>query len=82
MKEEDLKGNIEQAKVKYKEAWWDSDDPVVVFLGQIQEPILLIDFSAFQKAAEEALGRPVWTHEFAEPKELLDDIIKKDQKQR
>lgn len=76
MDEEEGKRNIEEAKAKYKEAWWNSDDPKVLFLGQIQEDILLMDFSKFHKAAEQALGRPVWTHEFAEPKELLDEYYK------
>ena len=76
MEEEELKRNMEEAKAKYKEAWWDSDDPKVLFLGQIQEPILLIDFDKFHKAAEQALGRPVWTHEFAESEELLDEFYK------
>ena len=68
--------NIEQAKAKYKEAWWKSDKPEVLFLGQIQEPTLLMEFSKFHKVTEQALGRPVWTHEFAEPEELLDEYYK------
>ena len=67
---------IEIAKKKYKEKWWDSDNPEEIFLGQIQEDVLIMDFSKFQKATEEALGRSVWTHEFAQPKELLDEYLK------
>jgi len=76
LNEEERERNIEETKAKYKEAWWKSDKAEVLFLGQIQEPILLIDFSKFHKATEQALGRSVETHEFAEPEELLDEYYK------
>ena len=76
MNSEERKRNIEKAKAKYKEAWWESDDLKVLFLGQIQEKILLMDFSKFHKATEQALERPVWTHEFAEPEKLLGEYNK------
>lgn len=33
-----------------------------------------MDFSAFHEAAEKTLKRPVFTHEFANPKSLLDEF--------
>lgn len=83
---------VEETKSKYGDnRWWDSDDPNVLFLGQINEPILLVDFVKFHKATEKALGRPVFTHEFAAsvhellieefegkiPKPAFDDILAK-----
>ncbi len=41
------------------------------FLFQINQPRLCMDFSAFHEATEKALKRPVWTHEFADPKLLI-----------
>ena len=76
MDKKEREKNIEWAKAKYKEAWWESGKPEVLFLGQIQEPILLMDFSKFCKATEQALGRAVGTHEFIEPEELLDEYYK------
>jgi len=45
------------------------------FLFQIQQDKLCMDFSLFHKATEEALGRSVWTHEFAKPEELLREFL-------
>lgn len=39
---------------------------------QMFEPLLCMPFSVFHEAVEKTLGRPVWTHEFA------DDGIKKE----
>jgi len=48
------------------ETWkkW-SDAEIAVF--QLHQEILYIPFSRFHEAVEKALGRPVWTHEFAKP---------------
>lgn len=41
---------------------------------QLNNNLLCMPFSIFHKAVEEALGRPVWTHEFAYPEMLLDEL--------
>jgi hypothetical protein len=41
-----------------------TDQEIVVF--QLYEEKLCMDFSRFHEAVEKVLGRPVWTHEFAE----------------
>lgn len=41
---------------------------------QLQQPRLCMPFSEFHKAVEQSIGRPVWTHEFIEPKSLLAEI--------
>lgn len=65
---------VAEVKAKYSYPWWDDSDPIVVFLGQVQEPILIVEFDMFQEATEKALKRPVWTHEFAMPKLLLEEF--------
>jgi hypothetical protein len=68
------KENIKKTKAKYgKNHWWASKDPKELFWGQINEPILIIDFGKFHEAAEKALGRPVWSHEFARPDVLIQE---------
>jgi hypothetical protein len=55
--------------------WWEKCDAKKVALFQLQEPLLCMDFSAFHKAVEESLGRSVWTHEFANPSRLLEELL-------
>ena len=62
-------------RAKYGDArWWESDDPRVKALGQLQEPIIVMAFDEFHHAVEQAIGRPVWTHEFADPQRLIEEI--------
>ncbi len=55
-----------EAMEKYDENhWWEPDvDPRKYAYYQLQEDILLGDFSHFHESVELLLGRPVWTHEF------------------
>jgi hypothetical protein len=41
------------------------------FLFQINQERLCMDFSVFHESTEKALKRPVYTHEFVNPKLLL-----------
>lgn len=54
------------AMAKYEDNhWWEPDvDPRKYAYYQIQEDILLGNFSHFHEAIELLLGRPVYTHEF------------------
>ena len=54
--------------------WWKHVTPEEAFRFQINEPKLCMDFDAFHKCAEETLGRPVWTHEFAYPDMLRREL--------
>ena len=76
MEYEERRRNVEEAKAKYREAWWESDNPETLFLGQIQEEVLILGFNELRSATKKVLGRPVYTHEFAEPEELLDEFYK------
>ena len=50
--------------------FWEEMDDVARFRFQINEERLCMPFEVFHKAAEVALGRSVWTHEFADPSRL------------
>lgn len=45
------------------------------FVYQITQDRLCMPWDAFHAATETALGRSVWTHEFAEPKSLLREYL-------
>ena len=40
----------------------------------IRQTRLCVPFDVFHEAVEAALGRPVWTHEFANQKRLIDEL--------
>lgn len=44
---------------------------------QLDQEKLCMDFSAFHKAVEDVLGRPVFTHEFIDPQRLKDELDQK-----
>ena len=48
-----------------------------IFVFQISQDKLCIPFEVFQKSAQIALGRPVFTHEFANPQSLLTEFFLK-----
>lgn len=41
---------------------------------QMEQALMCMPFSVFHEATEKALGRPVWTHEFAEPDRLREEL--------
>lgn len=51
--------------------WWEDKSPQEIAEFQLNESLLCMPFDLFHKAVEEWLGRPVWTHEFACPDELM-----------
>jgi hypothetical protein len=65
--QEDKQQQCLETMAKYGDNhWWEPDvDPREYAYYQIQEPILLGDFSHFHTAIELLLSRPVFTHEFA-----------------
>lgn len=66
----------EEAIALAQTGWWKGRDLLEVFWFQINEPKLCMDFPAFHEAAEKALGRPVWTHEFAHVDALRAEFLK------
>lgn len=54
----------EQAIAFHDSEVWKQMDAKAIALFQMEQECLCIPFDVFHKAIEEALGRPVWTHEF------------------
>src|ERR1700680_5089299 len=44
--------------------WWEGKTAQEICRFQLFETRLCMPFELYHKAVEEALGRPVWTHEF------------------
>ena len=57
---------IEMAKT----GWWKTMSAVEIVRFQLYKPVLCMDFSDFHDAAEKALSRGIFTHEFADPDHL------------
>jgi hypothetical protein len=67
---------VNEAKAKYGDNhWWESDDLLTVAYYQMNEPILLIDFSKFHESVEFAIGSPVWTHQFGTMYDALKAMV-------
>jgi hypothetical protein len=47
---------------------------------QLEQGKLCMPFEVFHAAVEHALGRPVWTHEFADPQTLRDELYERSPK--
>ena len=54
----------EQAIAFHESGAWEEMDALAIARLQITQDLLCVPFEVFHKAIEEALGRPVYTHEF------------------
>lgn len=61
----------EEAIAFHESGEWQDMRPIDRARFQLEQRKLCMPFGVFHEAMEEALGRPVWTHEFAKP-----DILK------
>ena len=66
--------NTDEAIAIAKTGWWKGEDPRQIVAFQLYEDLLCMDFGDYHEATEKALGRPVWTHEFARPQDLRDEF--------
>jgi hypothetical protein len=66
-----------QAVELCKRKWWLDLDKIAVVQFQLSQNKLCCDFAYFHSAVEEALGRSVWTHEFANPDLLWEELHEK-----
>ena len=64
----------EEAIALAETGWWKDKPARDVALWQLNEPLMCMAFGDFHGAVEEAIGRPVWTHEFVNPQSLMDEI--------
>lgn len=55
----------EQAVRLAESGWWKTKSAAEAALFQLQQDRLSMPFDEFHRVVEEALGRGVWTHEFA-----------------
>ena len=64
----------ESAKAMAATRWWVNLPSREVAEFQLGERLLCMDFPDFHQAVERALGRGVFSHEFAEPDKLLAEL--------
>ena len=76
MKQFTEKQAIEFAELKR----WEKLPPRERAIFQLTQRRLCMPFEVFQEAIEEALGRSVWTHEFADWGKLRDELLGKGKK--
>ena len=61
----------EEAKSLFDSGWWKDKLDREIAEFQLYQDRLCLPFDEFYRAIEGALGRSVWTHEFADPDGLL-----------
>ncbi len=61
----------EEAIAKARTGWWNKATDKEIAKFQLGEECLCCPFDVFYRAVEKWLGRPVWTHEFAHPIQLI-----------
>ena len=66
----------EQAIKLAATGWWKDRTPEDIVGFQLFEELLCMDFGDFHQAVEKALGRPVFTHEFAFADDLRKEFLK------
>ena len=63
--------------IKFSKAWekkgWDKFDKLILARFQLGESFLAVPWGMFHESVELLLGRPVWTHEFANYQSLIDE---------
>lgn len=64
--------------IKFSKAWekkgWDKFDKKTLARFQLNERYLAVPWSLFHESVELLLGRPVWTHEFANCQSLINEL--------
>ena len=64
----------EEALAKVATKWWETATTREIVEFQLFEDRLCMPFGDFHGAVEKELGRPVFTHEFAEPARLREEF--------
>lgn len=64
----------EQAIALFESGFWEGMTERERAEFQLYQPCLCMPFDVFHSAMEKALGRPVWTHEFAFPDHLKKEM--------
>jgi hypothetical protein len=66
----------EQAIAFHDEGAWKQWNSQTIAKFQLEQDKLCVPFSVFQQAVSDTLGRPVFTHEFADRKSLIAQVKK------
>lgn len=74
MAEEIRRLTEDEAIALSKTGWWKDRTAEEIMRFQMAEERLAMPFGEFHEAVEEALGRPVWTHEFVDPDRLMAEL--------
>jgi hypothetical protein len=61
---------LKEAVALYESNWWEGLPAREVVQRQLYEERLIMPFDKFHEVVGEALGRSVWSHEFANPDAL------------
>jgi hypothetical protein len=69
--------NKEEAIMLSKTNFWEKLNYSDRFKFQLFQNRLCMPFDIFHEAAEKTLGRPIWTHEFADRDRLRNEFIGK-----
>lgn len=71
-----LDGGISESEARQLDrlGWYKDKSPDEITAFQLFEARLCMPFNQFHAAVEGALGRPVWTHEFADPTQLQEEF--------
>jgi len=64
----------EQAIAMHDSKEWENWTDAEIAAFQMEQNKLCVPFSRFHQAVEAVLGRPVWTHEFADRDGLRDEM--------
>lgn len=65
----------EQALAMCESGWWKARTAHEIVKFQLWESRLCMGWTAFHGAAQEVLGRSVWSHEFAKPDALQAEFL-------
>lgn len=65
----------DEAKALFENGFWEEMTAADRVKFQLFEDKLCMPFDVFQQATQETLGRPVWTHEFADPESLRKELL-------
>ena len=66
-----------------KTEWWKRSDvqTIAIAIAQLFQDRLFMNFGDFQLSVDRALDRPTWTHEYANPATLQEELIKRLEKE-